>query len=265
MVRANAVKEKLAAGERVFGCFIPLSSPEIVEIIALAGFDFALLDSEHGPLNAETTYRLMLAAEARGIEPFVRVGERDKQTVLKFLDAGATGIMTPQVNTAAEAQIAISGTKFATVGSRGLAGMRTFDFGMNGTLDTFVEPLNDRVLNMIQFENQHTLSELDAMLALPGLDVLFIGPSDLAQSLGLPGQPNHPDVTAVADQVIARCKEAGIKTGTVAYTPALLEGVIERGFDMIVASVTTFLASSAQAYMRHAQESMNAANDKAAQ
>ena len=143
--------------------------------------------------------------------------------------------------------------------------MRTFDFGMNGTLDTFVEPLNDRVLNMIQFENQHTLSELDAMLALPGLDVLFIGPSDLAQSLGLPGQPNHPDVTAVADQVIARCKEVGVKTGTVAYTPALLESVIKRGFDMVVASVTTFLASSAQAYMRHAQEALDYGTDKAAQ
>lgn len=252
MVRTNAVKEKLASGERVFGCFIPLSSPEVVEIIALAGFDFALLDNEHGPLSAETAYRLILAAEARGIEPFVRVGEHDKQTVLKFLDAGASGIMTPQVNSAADAERAILGTKFATVGHRGLAGMRTFDFGMNDTLDTFVEPLNDRTLNMIQFEHKDTLAELDAMLAVPGLDVLFIGPSDLAQSLGLPGQPNHPDVTALADTVVERCKAAGVKTGTVAYTPALVEQVIERGFDMIVGSATTFLASSAKAYMHAA-------------
>lgn len=253
MVRTNSVKEKLAAGERVFGCFIQMSSPEVVEIIALAGFDFALLDSEHGPLSAETTYRLILAAEARGIEPFVRVGERDRQTVLKFLDAGATGIMTPQVNSAEEARLAIAGTKFATTGNRGLAGMRTFDFGMNGPLDGFVGPLNDRVLNMIQFEHKDTLSELDAILALPGLDVLFVGPSDLAQSIGLPGQPNHPDVTAIADQVIARCKEAGIKTGTVAYTPALLQNCIDRGFDMIVASATTFMASSAITWMSDAK------------
>lgn len=249
MVRTNTVKEKLASGERVFGCFIPLSSPEVVEILALAGFDFALLDSEHGPLSAETAYRLILAAEARGIEPFVRVGEHDKQTVLKFLDAGASGIMTPQVNTAADAERAILGTKFATIGNRGLAGMRTFDFGMNDPLDTFVEPLNNRVLNMIQFENKATLDELDEMLKLPGLDVLFIGPSDLAQSIGLPGQPNHPDVTAIADEVVARCQNAGVKTGTVAYTPALVEQVIERGFDMIVGSATTFLASSAKAYI----------------
>ena len=249
MVRTNAVKEKLASGERVFGCFIPLSSPEVVEIIALAGFDFALLDSEHGPLTAETAYRLILAAEARGIEPFMRVGEHDKQTVLKFLDAGATGIMTPQVNSVAAAEQAILGTKFATTGTRGLAGMRTFDFGMNDTLDTFVEPLNNRVMNLIQFEHKDTIGQLDEMLALPGLDVLFIGPSDLAQSLGLPGQPNHPDVTALADKVVAKCKNAGIKTGTVAYTPALVEQVIDRGFDMIVASATTFLAGSAKGWM----------------
>lgn len=253
MVRINAVKEKLAAGERVYGCFIQTSSPEIVEMIALAGFDFALLDSEHGPLSAETTYRLILAAEARGIEPFVRVGERERQTVLKFLDVGASGIMTPQVNTAFEAKSAIEGTKFATTGSRGLAGMRTFDFGMNGSLDTFVEPLNDRVLNMIQFENVATLDELDAMLAVPGLDVLFVGPSDLAQSLGHPGEPGHPDVTRVADDVVARCKAAGVKTGTVAYTPQILESVTARGFDMIVASANTFLASSALAYMSAAK------------
>lgn len=250
MIRTNAVKEKLAAGEKVFGCFIPLSSPEVVEIIALAGFDFALLDSEHGPLTAETAYRLILAAEARGIEPFVRVGEHDKQTVLKFLDAGASGIMTPQVGSAADAEKAILGTKFSTIGTRGLAGMRTFDFGMNETLDTFVEPLNDRVLNMIQFEHKDTLEELDAMLALPGLDVLFIGPSDLAQSLGLPGQPNHPDVTAMANTVVEKCRNAGVKTGTVAYTPALLEQVLDRGFDMVVASATTFLAASAKAWIQ---------------
>ncbi len=256
MVRTNAVKEKLASGERVFGCFIPLSSPEVVEIIALAGFDFALLDSEHGPLSAETAYRLILAAEARGIEPFVRVGEHDKQTVLKFLDAGASGIMTPQVGSAADAEKAILGTKFATIGTRGLAGMRTFDFGMNNTLDTFVEPLNDRVLNMIQFEHKDTFAELDQMLALPGLDVLFIGPSDLAQSLGYPGQPNHPDVTALADEVVAKCQRAGVKTGTVAYTPALVEQVIARGFDMVVASATTFLAASAKGWIQAAREAV---------
>src|SRR5699024_8778885 len=104
------------------------------------------------------------------------------------------------------------------------------------------------------FEHKDTFAELDEMLALPGLDVLFIGPSDLAQSLGLPGQPNHPDVTALADKVVAKCKNAGVKIGTVAYTPALVEQVIERGFDMVVASATTFLAASAKGWMQTARE-----------
>lgn len=254
MVRTNSVKEKLAAGERVFGCFDPMSSPEVVEIIALAGFDFVLIDNEHGPLTAETAYRLILAAEARGIDPFVRVGVHNKQEVLRFLDVGATGIMTPQVNTAAEAITAIAGTKFYTEGVRGLAGGRTFDFGLNGGLDSFVPGLNDRVLNMIQFEHTDALNDLDSLLQVAGLDVLFIGPSDLAQSLGLPGQPNHPDVTRLADEVIARCAAAGVKTGTVAYTSALLTNAIDRGFDMVVASATTFLANGAASFMADARK-----------
>ena len=149
--------------------------------------------------------------------------------------------------------MAIAGTKFFTEGVRGLAGMRTFDFGMNGSLNTFVEPLNDRVLNMIQFEHIDTMQHLDEMLALPGLDVLFIGPSDLAQSLGLPGQPNHPEVTKVADEVIARCKAIGVKTGTVAYTSALVCDCLDRGFDLIVGSVTTFIGNGATAYLADAR------------
>lgn len=253
MVRENAVKARLAANEPVFGCFIQQNSPEVVEIMALAGFDFVLLDSEHGPLTAESAYRLILAAEARGIEPFVRVGERDRQTVLKFLDAGARGIMTPQVASAEQAALAIAGTKFYTEGIRGLAGMRTFDFGMRGPLVDYVEPLNQNILNMIQFEHVDVLDELDEMLKLPGLDVLFIGPSDLAQSLGLPGQPGHEEVTRVADQVVAKCKSAGVKVGTVAYTVPLMEQVLDRGFDMVVAAASTFLASGASAWMSAAR------------
>jgi 2-keto-3-deoxy-L-rhamnonate aldolase RhmA len=94
-----------------------------------------------------------------------------------------------------------------------------------------------------------TLKDLEDILKLPGLDVLFVGPSDLAQSLGYPGEPGHPEVTKVADEVVARAKAAGVKTGTVAYTPQVLESVIARGFDMIVASANTFLAASALAYM----------------
>src|SRR5690606_26641766 len=103
-----------------------------------------------------------------------------------------SGIMAPRVGTGEEARAAISYTKYFSAGERGLAGMRTFDFGLSGPLTDYVEPINNRVLNMIQFEHVDTLAHLDDILALDGIDVLFVGPSDLAQSLGYPGQPAHP-------------------------------------------------------------------------
>ena len=115
----NTVKEKLAAGEKVFGCFIPLPTPEIVEIVALAGFDFALIDNEHGPITAQSAYPMVLAAEAHGIEAMARVGLGERQEVLKFLDIGMSGIMAPRVGTAEEAAAAISYTKYSPVGDRG--------------------------------------------------------------------------------------------------------------------------------------------------
>lgn len=245
----NTVKEKLAAGERVIGCFIPLPSPEIVELCALTGFDFALIDAEHGPISPESAYPMVLAAEARGMEAFARVGQADRQVVLKFLDVGVTGVMAPQVNTAGHAAAAVRGTKFYPTGNRGLAGMRTFDYGLSGALSDFVEPLNDRVLTMVQFEHVDALADLDEILRLEHLDVLFVGPSDLAQSLGYPGQPNHPEVARVADEVVARAKAAGKKTGTVAYSMDLVENVFSRGFDMTVASAPGLFASAAKAYV----------------
>ncbi len=249
MNRPNRVKEKLSAGERVFGCFIPLASPEVVEVCALTGFDFALIDAEHGPISPETAYPMVLAAESRGIEAFARVGQADKQMVLKYLDIGVSGIMAPQVNTLDQAAAAIAGTKYFPTGNRGLAGGRMFNFGLTAPLSALVEPLNDRVLTMIQFEHVDALKDLDAILALEHLDVLFVGPNDLAQSLGYPGQPGHPEVTRVADEVVARAKGAGVKTGTVAFTVDQVHNVFGRGFDMAVANAVGLLAGGAKAYI----------------
>jgi 4-hydroxy-2-oxoheptanedioate aldolase len=249
----NPVKEKLAAGETVFGCFIPLPSPEIVELTALAGFDFALIDNEHGPITAQSTYPMVLAAEARGIPAFARVGLGERQEVLKFLDIGITGIMAPRVGTAEEAAAAVSYTKYSPVGDRGLAGGRTFDFAFMNPLVDYVQPLTDRVLNMIQFEHVDTLKNLDEILAVPGVDVLFVGPNDLAQSLGLAGQPNHPDVTRIADEVVARCKNAGVHVGTVTANVETAKKHMERGFDMLVPSATAMFGNAAKSFIQTAK------------
>jgi 4-hydroxy-2-oxoheptanedioate aldolase len=243
---SNPIKEKLRAGETVIGCFIPPPSPEWVEIIALAGFDFALLDAEHGPISPETAYPMILAAEANGIPAIARVGQKDKQVILKFLDLGISGVMFPQVNNAQEAEEAVAATKYFPRGTRGLAGSRTFEYGLTRPAAELVPLINERTMTIVQFEHIDTLAELDAIMDVPDMDVLFVGPNDLAQSMGYAGQPMHPDVTAIGDQVVARAKERNIKLGTVAPDGAAARRAIERGFDMIVANAPVLLAQSAR-------------------
>jgi 4-hydroxy-2-oxoheptanedioate aldolase len=246
----NSVKAKLAKGDVVYGCFVPTTSAIDVEILAVAGFDFALLDGEHGMLDSDAAYPMILAAEARGMEAFARVGQNDRQVILKFLDVGVSGVMIPQVTTAAQASQAIASCGYWPKGTRGLAGGRTFDWGLTSPAPELVPKLNDRILTMIQFEHIDALNELDAVLDLPGLDVLFVGPNDLAQSMGFPGQPGHPDVTATADQVVARSKAKGIPLGTTATSPEAAKAVVDRGFSMVVHNSPGLLAAAARAFIQ---------------
>ncbi len=248
----NPVKQKLADGKIVYGCFVPTTSALDVEILAVAGFDFVLLDGEHGPLGPDSAYPMVLAAESRGMAAFARAGQNDKQVILKLLDIGVSGVMVPQINDAEQATRAVRATKFWPDGTRGLAGGRTFDWGLNDTAPNLVPQLNDRVLTMIQFEHIDALPNLDEILAVPGLDVLFVGPNDLAQSMGLPGQPGHPEVSKVGDQVVARARERGIKLGTTAPTADAAHAAAARGFDMIVPNSPGMLAVAARAYIDNA-------------
>jgi len=164
----NPVKEKLGNGEAAIGVFIPMPSPDIVEIVALAGFDFALLDAEHGRISPGDAYPMILAAEARNMPALVRVGENDRQVILKYLDLGVSGVMIPQTNTSELAREAVASMRYAPSGLRGLAGGRTFDYGQGSAMSELVPAINDRVLSIIQFEHIDALPEVDAMLETPG-------------------------------------------------------------------------------------------------
>ena len=242
----NAAKEKLRGGGVILGIFVTIPSPEIVEISALAGFDFVLLDAEHGPISPESAYPMILAAEAHGVPAYARIGQKDRQVILKFLDLGIAGVMIPQVNTAEAAEEAVAAMKYGPRGARGLAGGRTFDYGLGDAPKDIVPRLNKRVLSIVQFEHIDALDQLDAIIATPDLDILFVGPNDLAQSMGYPGQPGHPEVQMLIDQVVARTKGSGVALGTVAADAAASLAQIERGFQMVVSNAPTLLARAAR-------------------
>lgn len=241
MLYTNPVKEKIAAGGVAIGPFIQLPSPEIVEIVALAGFDFAFLDAEHGRISPEDAYVMILAAEANGLPAIARVGQNDRQVILKFLDQGISGVMIPQTNTEATAREAVAAMRYHPRGIRGLAGGRSFGYGMGGAAHELVPKINDRVLSIIQLEHIDALAELDALIAIPDLDILFVGPNDLAQSMGYPGQPTHAEVEAVISDICERAS-GKIPLGTVAADAAAVNKRIGQGFQMIVPNVGTLLS-----------------------
>lgn len=255
MELANPIKAKLRAGERVLGCFVPIPSPEIVEICALAGFDFVLLDAEHGPISPESAYPMILAAEARGVPTIARIGQLDRQVILKFLDIGIAGVMNPQVTTAEAAEEAIAATRYAPRGNRGMAGGRMFGYGLGEPAADLAPQLNERVLTLIQCEHIDAVANLDAILRTPDLDVLFVGPNDLAQSMGYPGQPSHPEVTALVDQqVIPLAKQHGVALGTVAPDGPAALTAFERGFDLVGGNAPGLLASAARTMVKTAHQ-----------
>ncbi len=246
MVRKNLLKQKLNAGEQVIGCFMPPPSPILVELCGAAGFDFVLIDNEHGPINADSAYPMILAAESWNLTAIARVGLQDKQEVLKFLDLGIQGIMAPQINTAEQAVYSVAATRFAPRGTRGLAGGRAFGFGVSMPASEAAKHLNEEMLAILQFEHIDAVEDLEAIVNTPDLDMLFVGPNDLAQSMGFPGEPGHPDVTVVADKAVAAAKRVGVRTGTVAFSPEAAQQAFARGFDMVVANAPGLFLDAAQ-------------------
>lgn len=237
----NPVKEKLRRGEVVLGAFIPMPSPDIVEIVALAGFDFALLDAEHGRISPDDAYPMILAAEARDIPALIRVGENDRQVILKYLDLGVSGVMVPQTNSPELVTEAVQAMRYAPDGLRGMAGGRTFDYGVRGAMKDLVPAINDRVLTIAQFEHIDALANLDAILDTPGLDILFVGPTDLHQSMGFGGQLGVPEVEAVIQQVVDTARGRGVALATVSPDANAINARIAQGFQMLVPNVPAML------------------------
>ena len=189
-MQENAMKTKFAAGQPAFGLSVMIPSPQIVESAAGMGFDWVLIDCEHGTVGLETMELMIMAAEASGVTPIVRPRTNGAADILQAMDRGALGVQIPHINTAAEARAAVAAVKFHPLGDRGLAaGTRASGYGFRGSMGGFAEEANRRTLVCIQIEDEAALPNVDEILKVEGVDVFFIGPSDLSQSMGHPGDP----------------------------------------------------------------------------
>ncbi|MDI3538049.1 MAG: 2-dehydro-3-deoxyglucarate aldolase [Bacillota bacterium] len=209
----NRVRQLLEAGQPVFGTFNWLTGPECVEIMGAAGFDFVVIDMEHGPHGQDAIPNLLRAADAAGVVPIVRVTKNEPTLILRSLDLGARGLHIPQVNTAAEAAAVVKAARYWPLGERGFApGTRAARFGSLSTEEYIVRANADPLL-IIHIENKLGVENLDEILAVPGIDVIFIGPADLSQSLGIPGKLGDPRVIELVDTTIDKAKKAGRPVG----------------------------------------------------
>ncbi|HUP97782.1 MAG TPA: aldolase/citrate lyase family protein [Usitatibacter sp.] len=251
-MKRNPMKEKLRAGQPVYGVSVMIPSPQVVEMVAAAGFDWVLLDCEHGTLTLESVELMAMAAEASGITAIARPVSRSAEHILQVLDRGVSGVQVPHVNTAADAREVIAAVKFHPEGRRSLAaGTRAAVYDSHGTLSEYVKAANDATLIAIQLEDREAITNIDELLAVDGIDVFFIGPSDLSQSMGFPGNPKAPAVAEAIDSSFRKMRAAGRIPGTPATAEAL-PGVLDKGVCYIYTHLPRLLAASAKAYLAKA-------------
>ncbi len=250
-MRTNTVRQKLKSGQVAIGCFVGFPSAEVVEVCGYSGYDFVMIDAEHGPISPHDAYHMVLAAEVSGTSPLIRVPCNEPSVVLRYMDTGAAGVMVPQINSADEARAVVAAVKYHPLGQRGLAQTRAASFGIGATLREYTEIANAETLVIVQFENIAGLDHIPEIIKVPGVDVVLIGPSDLAQSMGYPGQLGHPEVLAVIDRVCEMCAESDVVLGTIAADAESTNKLIERGFRMIAPSATGLMAQWSRDYLAH--------------
>jgi len=233
--KGDELRERLAKGEVVYGLFCKTTAPEFIECAGLAGFDFCILDMEHGPVGFETVQQLIRAAEASGIAPIVRTADASEGAVAHPLDLNAAGVQVPQVNSLAAAEGVVAAAKYAPQGARGVCRfVRAADFSAMDRAAYF--PKANKALVILQLEGT-AINAYREIVALPGVDVFFIGPYDLSQSLGKPGQVDDPDVQAKIREIIALARAQGKAVGIFADTPAQAKRWVEAGVQYIAYSV----------------------------
>jgi len=228
-------------------------SPQIVEMLGHAGLDWVLLDCEHGSLSPADVEIMAMAAEAVGITAIARPRTNSNSDIQSVMDRGVMGVQVPHVNTAEDARRAVSAVKFGPGAGRGLAaGTRPDNWGLGAKMADFTIAANDQSLVCAQIEHEAAVSNIDDILKVEGIDVFFIGPSDLSQSMGYPGQPNAPSVAAAIAQAQRKIAAAHKILGMPA-TAENVEEMVGQGVRYIYTHLPRLLGAGVTSFLKAAQ------------
>jgi 4-hydroxy-2-oxoheptanedioate aldolase len=247
MTTTKTFRDRVLAGETLFGLFLDLGSPWSAELCGQAGYDWLLVDLEHGMATEADLPGMLMAVESAGAAALVRPQSGERLRIGRALDMGATGIMIPRLDSAAEAAEAVTYLRYPPVGVRGVA-LRARGAGLGSVAHADVSTISDKIVGIVQIESVGALREADAIAATDGVDVLFVGPADLTHSLGIPGQFNSPTYRDALSKVVAACRAHGKAAGILVYDPDLVPDLLEVGIRVVgIAADGALVAAGAKA------------------
>lgn len=221
------------------GSWVSIGHPTVAELAAMAQPDFILIDLEHTPISYETAQSMVRAIQSLDSrsEPVIRARSNDRSWIQRALDLGVSSLMVPMINSAAEAEAAVAASRYPPDGNRGVAGSRAAGFGT--TLRETVEKANDRITLIAQIETERAVDSVKEIAATPGVDALFVGPSDLTANLGIVGEVDRPEFHEAVVRIIEAGNASDVPIGTLAIGHDQIQSQLDLGFDFAITGKDT--------------------------
>jgi 4-hydroxy-2-oxoheptanedioate aldolase len=249
-IRENRAKGKLKAGQPTYGVISTSADPQIAELFGLAGFDYYMLDAEHGLMEAAQVVDVIRACERVNVTPMVRIGSKDPKLVLQYLDAGMMGVMMPGLESAGEIRMLVDAVKYPPVGKRGMGLTRASGYiAVGKEAADYIRFSNEQTMVIPQFEDAALIDRFEEMICQPSVDAVVIGPRDLSLNMGFPDGPNHPEVQDMIDRVIAICKRTAVAAGITAGSRADSAKQVARGVTMILAIAQLVITAGSKEFL----------------
>ena len=225
----------------------------MAELFGLAGFDYYMLDAEHGLMDAAQIVDVIRACERVHMTPMVRIGSKDPKIVLQYLDAGMMGVMMPGLETVAEVRMLVDAVKYPPMGKRGMGLTRASGYIVvgNEAVD-YINFSNEQIMVIPQFEDAALIGRFEEMISQPGVDAVVIGPRDLSLNMGFPDGPGHPEVQEMIDRVVAICRKTNVAAGITAGSRTDSAKQVARGATMILAIAQLVIAAGSREFLPEA-------------
>ena len=255
-MRTNTTKAKLGEGDVVFGAIISCYAPDLVELFGAIGYDFVMIDCEHGPMDLDQVEHMVRSAEVFDITPIARIPDHAESTILRYLDRGLQGIIVPHVNTREEADAVARAARYYPQGYRGVGGGRAHDYGVKVSRAESTEWINSQTLVIPMIEDTVAVENLDGILGVAGVDVLHVASGDLGQSMGNPGPV---EVRRMMSQLIPKIRAGGKLVGVGGNSPADAAGVaefIQLGANFVTISALGLLRLGAEDFRQRVAAAM---------